>query len=135
MSRKLKRYHREIYFPDWSENSLKEFCGLVFRKRMVVFSVHAVEKIVGYSFKYGQQLLKFLLKSVRNRNVDISQIFEFYSYDEEIKKICIRHSFDKFPVDLVFVVSLDGTIITVFTINKDDHHSTINSKLYEKEKK
>lgn len=129
---KLLRFHRSIFFPDWAEKSMEVYLEKILARGNIVFSVHSVEKVVQYSFEYGKQLFKFLLKSLKREGLEASLVFEFYAVDEEIRKACLRFSFDGFPVDLILVISTDGTIITVFTSNKEDNHSTLNVKLYER---
>jgi hypothetical protein len=129
----LKRYHRECFFPEWSEESLNIFLKLIRRKNGLSISIHCLEKIINYCFQYGRQMLKYLLKSVRKASFTSSGVFEFYAVEQEIKKICVRFSFEEFPVDLILVISADGTIITVFTANKGDKHDSLDLELYEKE--
>jgi hypothetical protein len=130
--KKLHRYHREIYFPPWAEESLDTFVSKVMSRRTVVFSVHALEKSIMYSFEYGKWLFKFLMKALKKTSLELPNIFEFYAEGQEVSKACFRLSFEGFPVDLVLVVSEDGTVITLFTINKGDNHVTLNENLYEK---
>ncbi len=132
MHKKLKRYHRDIYFPDWSQVSLEEFVGGIHSKGPVVCSLHAVENILRDCFQYGKRLFTYLMKSVRKTSFGIESIFEFYAVDREVKKACFRFSFERFPVDLVLVISADGTIITSFTTNHGDNHSTLDGSLYER---
>jgi hypothetical protein len=130
---KVNRYHRELYFPPWAEDSLKVYVKSLEERGGVMFSVHALQKVIAYSFEYGKQLLKYLLKSIKTTSFKTTDIFEFYSVDEVVQKACLRFSFEEFPVDLVLVISVDGTVITVFTIHKGDFHGTLDASLYEKE--
>jgi hypothetical protein len=128
----MKRYHREICFPDWSQQSLEEFVGGIYSKGPVVCSLHAVENILRDCTEYGRRLFTFLLKSIRKTSFEVGNIFEFYSVDRKVKKACFRFSFEDFPVDLVLVISADGTIITSYTTNHGDNHSTLDTSLYER---
>ena len=130
--KKQKRYHSEIYYPSWAETSLNAFIAELRAKKALNFSVHSIVKIVQYSFDYGKQLLKYLLKSINVQSLSSGTVFEFYSFGERISKACFRVSFNEFPVDLVLVISADGTVITVFTTNKHDNHDSLNVELYEK---
>lgn len=132
MNKKTKRYHKNIFFPEWTDRSLLEFSNGIFNKKSLVFSVHSVMKIVGYSFEFGKQLFKYLLKSLNKTSINPDSLFEFYSSGEEIKKACFRFSHSGFPVDIVLVISADGTVITVYVTNKGDNHKTLNTKLYER---
>lgn len=128
----LKKYHRDIFFPEWSEESKAVFLKTLRRNGGVTISIHSMEKIVNYCFTYGRQMLKFLLKSMKRAGLDSASIFEFTADDRRITKACFRFSFQEFPVDLVLVISADGNIITVFTTNKGDNHDSMNTEIYER---
>lgn len=132
MANKVKRYHKDIFFPEWSEESIKIFLSTLRKKKSLSITVHCLGKVVEYCFEYGRQMLKYLLKSVRKSYLEPSAIFEFYAIEQEVTKICVRFSFESFPVDLVLVISADGTIITVFTTNKGDFHGSLDTSLYER---
>lgn len=133
MSKKRQlRFHKDIYYPLWAETSLNSFLDELRKRKTLTFSVHSVVKIIGYSFDYGKQMLKYLLKSINVHSLSAGEVFEFYSFGEKVSKACFRVSFDEFPVDLVLVISTDGTVITVFTTNKHDNHDSLNVELYEK---
>lgn len=127
-----KRYHIHIFFPGWAEKSLEEFTAKSSSSRSIVFSLHALEKIIDASFDYGKSLYKYLLKSMKSGMLNSSNIFEFYARGEEVRKACYRISFNEFPVDIVLVLSADGVVITLYTINKGDFHDTLNPNLYER---
>jgi hypothetical protein len=130
--KKLKRYHHNIYYPDWAEESLSEFVRSIRAGNSITFSIHSVDKIVSETLEYGRQLFKFLLKAIKRTSLEADTIFEFYAFGEEVKKACFRFSFEAFPVDIILVISADGTVITIFTANKGDNHSTLNARLYER---
>lgn len=132
MGKKVLRYNRAVFFPEWSTDSITVFLETLRKNNGVCVSIHSVEKIVNYCFQYGRQMLKYLLKSVRKASFTPANVFEFYAVDGEIKKACLRFSFDEFPVDLVLVISADGTVITVFTTNKGDNHDSLDVELYER---
>lgn len=130
--KKLKRYHRDVFFPDWMEESLGNFMEEVLTKGQVVFSVHSVDKIVSGVFEYGRLLQKYLLKSISRESLRSASPFEFYAIDREIRKVCFRFSYPSFPVDIVLVISVDGTVITLYTIHQGDNHETMNTSVYER---
>lgn len=132
MNKKTKRFHREIFFPDWAEDSIEAFIETAWARNSITISTHALEKVIDYGFYYGKHFLKFLLKSVRKNSVDSSKVFEFYAVDHTIKRACFRFSFEEFSTDIVLVISLDGVIVTVYTTNRADSHKTLDTKLYEK---
>lgn len=129
---KLKRYHKGIYFPPWAKESISEFLKNQRKQKSIVFSVHGVDKVVLEVLRYGKYLMEFLFKSVRKNSLKYENVFEFYSKDREIQKACFRISYAEFPVDLIFVMSAEGTVITFYTTNKGDNHDSLDTSLYEK---
>jgi hypothetical protein len=137
--RRMKRYHKDLYFPEWSSKSLKAFAdGIRTRGKReqgngsITFSLHAVEKSAEYLFEYGRRFIKFLSKVIRDDALKNGEVFEFYAIDEEIKKVCYRIASTNSPVDLVLVISADGVVITMFVANKGDNHDTLDESLYER---
>lgn len=130
--KKLKRYHKGFYFPPWAKDSINDFLSKRMSQKSVVFSIHAVDKIVEESFHYGKYLMGFLFRSVKKTSMKFENVFEFYAYDKEIKKVCFRLSYPEFPVDLIFVISSEETVITFYTTNKGDNHDSLDKDLYEK---
>lgn len=127
--RKLKRYHREIFFPEWAEGGLEIFVSTILKKGSLTFSLHAMDKSVDYCVTYGKNLFLETLKKIP---LEFKNIFEFRSVGEEIRKACFRYSLEELPVDIVLVISSDGVVITIYLINKGDNHATLNKKLYER---
>lgn len=129
--KKIKRFHRDVYFPPWSEDSLAEFLSKVSEAGYVTFSAHALKRTSECVDEYGKSFLRALLKSVKRGSLNIGQVFEFYSVEETVKKACFRQSVEEISVDFVLVISQDATVITVFAINRDDNHDTLDAGLYE----
>jgi|SRR5688572_7948887 len=133
MGKRVNRYHREIYFPNSFDSSMKQFVEEILTDGPLTFSLHAAEKIVEYSHEYGKKFFQYLVKIVRSNSLDPDKVFEYYSgKDGKITKVCFRYSFDESPVDIVMVVSASGVVITIYISNKGDNHSTLNKKLYKK---
>lgn len=133
MTKKVKRFHRGVYFPEWTEESLDSFLQEVLQTGYITFSAHALKRTVEYTDEHGKSFLRFLLKCVKRNALSIQNVFEFYSVEEYIKKVCFRCSTEELPVDLVLVISRDATVITVFVVNRGDNHETMDKTLYEKE--
>lgn len=130
--KKLNRYHRDIYFPNWHEKALTKFIENIVANGSITFSIHALEKYTEYCYNYGRNLFKHLVKSVKKSSLDISNIFEFYAKEDYVQKACFRYTFGEFPVDLILVISADGVVITMYDTKKGDSHTTMDRKLYEK---
>lgn len=131
MTKRVKRFHRDINFPDWTQNSLEEYLQEISQNGYITFSAHAVEGVVEYTQEYGRNLLRFILRSVKRNSLNLLDVFEFYATDMKVKKACFRCSSEKIPVDVVLVISRDATVITVYVANKGDNHATLDRNLYE----
>ena len=132
MSKRLKRFHRSVYFPAWSDESLLEYFKEVTGIGPLKFSLHALEKLSESVLEHGRAFLKAFLRIIRRNSLTLEGVFEFYAVDTVVKKACFRYALPDFPVDLVLVISADGVVITVFVVNKGDDHSTLDEKLYER---
>lgn len=133
MSKRIYRFHREIYFPDDFQAAMKEYVEEIVSLGPLTFSLHSIEKIMDYSFEYGKNFFQYLVKTVRRNSLDADKVFEYYSTKgRKITKACFRYSFDDFPVDIIMVVSANGVVITMYIANKGDNHATLNKKLYRK---
>ena len=131
-SKSLDRYHRDVYFPDWTNTSLKGFAKGVQTHGSISFSLHALIKIVEYMVEYGKRFVMFLVKTIRQGVLKTENVFEFYAEEDVIKKACFRISSSEIPVDIVLVISADGVVVTAFVINKGDNHTTLDEKMYER---
>lgn len=131
MTKRIKRYHRDIMFPEWTGESLEDYLSEIAQSGYITFSSHAVQNIVEYTDEFGKNLLRFVLRSIKRNALNPGNVFEFYASDTRIKKACFRCYSDSLPVDVVLVISRDATVITVFVANKGDFHATLDHTLYE----
>ena len=131
-TRRMKRYHKDVFFPGWADKSLIKFSEDVRSHGSISFSLHSLEKTTEYAFEYGRRFVKFLAKVVRADVFKVGNVFEFYAIDEEIKKACYRMNSVDSPVDLAIVISADGVVVTDFVISKADNHDTLDKSLYER---
>lgn len=131
MPKIVDRYHKEIFFPKNSTEILSKFIEGIFKSSSITFSLHAVEKVVKIVEMYGKVLAGEFFKMVNSDVLFIENVFEFYlNKDGKVEKACFRAELNKLPVDIIFVISSTGVIITVYTTNRGDNHTTINKKLY-----
>lgn len=134
MARKLNRYHQDIYFPELFNESIEEFISGIIETGPMTFSLHSVDKLIISVNEYGMYLWKNFINIVRNNLLNKKNVFEYYTDKENnIKKACFRYAIKNLPIDLIIVVSDAGVIITVFPINSNDTHNTLNKNLYTKE--
>jgi hypothetical protein len=128
---KLKRYHRNIFFPEIAEESLDFYINSLMDSGPITFSYHSVDKIISSVSEYGIVLWKCFSRIISNKFLSKEKIFEFYCDKfNETKKACFRFPLESFPVDLILVISNNGVVITVYLSNRDDNHDSINRNLY-----
>lgn len=129
---KLKRYHKDIYCPEWFNNSIDEFTKNLEGKQLVC-SFHATKKYQSFSRLY-KKVIRDLLRTI-NLELIKEYIFEFYSNDKnELKKVCYRFPLrDELGSDIIFVISSNAKIVTIFLNRYFDPHVSLDSDLYEKE--
>lgn len=131
--RRLRRYHKDIFFPVWYETSLENFIGKISESGPISFSYHSVGKMISYVGEYGTVLWKKFSKIITNNVLDKQKIFEFYSdANTEVKKACFRYPIENLPVDLIMVISDTGVVITVYLTNREDNHESMNRNLYDR---
>ena len=130
--KKHKRFHREVYFPPWAEESVQEFIQAIDKQGYITFSLHSVKKVVQYTKSYGTEFFRHVEIALRRGRLSSGEVFELYSNDKSIRKACFRFSFEGFPVDIVVVLSKEGTVVTIYITDKEDNHSSLDSSLYEK---
>lgn len=128
---KLRRFHVDIFYPDWFEESIKLFKEKLFGKQLVC-SYHATKKYEKLSREY-QKIIRDLLATLRLDVIDNRYIFEFYANEnKEIKKVCYRFPMDnELKSDIIFVVSSTGKLVTIFTNRNFDPHISLDRSLYE----
>lgn len=132
MGKKLDRFHKDIFFPEWYSESINEFLGEISSSGPMTFSLHSVEKVVDLVENYGKKALEEFSKVIRNNILEEEKVFEFYSKSRKITKACFRFSLGNFPIDIIIVISSGGVIITVYLTDRDDNHKTLNKKPYKK---
>src|SRR5574339_373240 len=91
----LRRYHRDVFFPDWSEESIDDFLEEVRKNGSVTFSMHALEKIMDATIKHGKNFFYNLVKSIRMNSLVKENIFEFRAIGQKIRKACFRIQSDE----------------------------------------
>lgn len=128
---KLKRFHKDIYYPNWTDNSIALFTKSLVGKQLVC-SYHATKKYNNLSRQY-KKVIRDLLRTL---DLELSReyIFEFYTnIDNELKKACYRFPLrEELGSDIIFVISSTGKIVTIFLNRNFDPHVSLDSSLYEK---
>lgn len=127
---RLKRFHVDIYCPEWSRDSILEFTRNLSGKQLIC-SYHATKKYNSFSRIY-KKVIRDLLETL-DLELSIDYIFEFYANDKEVKKVCYRFPIPDLESDIVFVISSNAKIVTIFLNRNFDPHVSLDDSLYEKE--
>jgi hypothetical protein len=117
----MQVYHKEKSFPH--EDLLRLFVVSV-KGQFWSLSRHAKERIlerVDHVEKIGTMLRDYILT--------FDDILEYTLNNGHIEKVLVRIDFDK-DNDLIFSVSYDAKILTVYLNKKADKHFTLNKLQY-----
>ena len=90
------------------------------------YSGHCLDNI-----KYRIIDIKAMLLFIKNLKLNYGQVFEYYSVDDNIIKLCYRITW-KPGLDLILVISQDKNIITIYLNSENDKHDTLKKELYNK---
>lgn len=135
-SKRIFRYHKDLLFPSFLEESFKVFYEKVYETGPLTFSAHSVYKLFEYVKEYGTFFLKKVDIILKAGPLERENLFEFYADKSgNIIKACFRYSIENLPIDIVFVVAENATIITVYTTDKGDSHEFLNKNLYVRKEK
>lgn len=117
------RYHKKVFFP--SEH-LTEINRLTERLNSLNFkpSSHCLDNL-----KHRIIDIKALLLFIKALRLNPSEVFEYYTEEKEIFKLCYRINWNE--SDLILVLSKDKEIITIYLNSKEDNHETLKKELYQ----
>lgn len=136
MAKKIKRYHRDIIFPDNFDEIFKEFHETIYATGPLVFSMHSVTRLFEYSDKHGKLFLDGVFDILRAGALEKEKLFELYTgKDGLIQKACFRYALGFAPLDVVLVISRTCVIITVMAVDRENKKETIDRRLYVKKEK
>lgn len=117
----MNKYHKEIGFLPCHVSDAK---GLIadLKWRKIAFSSHALQELGQEleAVKIGRFLLDYDLK--------FEDIFELAYNAEKLEKLGFRVNLGE--KDVIFILSREKRIITLWTNNKEDKHYTLNHANY-----
>ena len=119
----MNRYHIKIGFEPEHLSQLKELTEILNSKNWL-YSIHCID-----SLKYRAINLEQVLKFIKDIELNPSQIFEFYTENDIIVKVCYRIGYNNLQ-DLILVITPDKKIVTIYINSKDDLHFTLKKELY-----
>jgi hypothetical protein len=117
----MNRYHIKLGFNHISQlRDLTEQLNL----KNWGYSEHCLDNL-----KYRAIDLRAVLLFVKGIKLNFDQIFEYYSNDKNIVKLCYRISYDNLQ-DIILVVTPEKKIITIYINSANDLHDTLKKELY-----
>lgn len=123
---KLDRYHVDVYVPPWGFDGIVSFLEETSKKELI-YSKHAKKKLRRIS---NGAVKEFMASFQLIPELAIDRIFEFYGHEDNVRKVCLRYNVDNTKYDLVYVISNTGKIVTIYVIDTNDEHLTLNRNLY-----
>ncbi len=121
----MKRYHKKIYFPESDIKSLADFTEKVNTKHWRI-NAHSLERVMDNLTFGGLEKLMLFIKPLA---LDDKKIFEYYTTEQGIEKVCYRVNYSEYN-DLILVVGKDKGLITVYFNEVNDNHITLKKELY-----
>lgn len=119
----MRRYHRDLGFPEEYDQRLRELNDKFNRTRKYGRTRHSVERIK-QRFNF-LEIVEFLSNEIVFHYDDI---FECCIYNGAVQKVCYRVEFKELA--LIIVLSKDKNLVTVYANNLNDNHKTLNKSLY-----
>lgn len=117
----MKRFHKKIYFP--ASNKLEKLNAELNSKKWQ-YSRHCLENL-----KYRALDLKKVLSYIAGLELQSRDIFEYYSENNNIIKVCYRIKYND-NIDIILVISNNKNIITLYYNSKNDKHYTLKENIY-----
>lgn len=125
---KSEKFHRDVFFPEWTESRLNTFCEKLSQIRLIN-SYHTNKKISKLS-RSLKRVISQIISGLDFTNNYYENMFEFVSRGGEIKKVCYRFPVPNMSLDIILVISASGRVVTVY-INKDsDNHKSLDRSNY-----
>jgi len=119
----MNRYHIKLGFEAGHISQLKELTEQL-NNRDFSYSEHCLDNL-----KYRFIDLKGILLFIKGVELKAEQIFEYYSEDKNIVKLCYRIGYNNLQ-DIILVVTPEKKIITIYINSVGDNHITLKKELY-----
>lgn len=124
----IKRYHKEVGFSTEHQQQLIDLVISFNENKRYGRTKHSFHRL-NERFDYIS-ILNYLANKV---NFNLGQIFEYYTEDEKICKICFKIEYRTNPYeiqDLILVLTSKKDIVTLYINSTGDNHSTLKRELY-----
>jgi hypothetical protein len=121
------RYHKKVYFSEQDIIKLKDLTDILNNKCW-----HATGHCLD-NLKYRSIRPDDILLFIKDLKLQAENIFEYYTDEKNITKICYRISYIN-GLDLILVISNTKELITIYINTADDEHITLDKTLYTQKK-
>lgn len=132
---KLKRYHIDIFCPEWTRDSILEYISL-FKDKKLKYSYHALKKLDRMKDKY-RRIIRGLIRNINfSDELYLDYVFEFYTDNQNIvRKLCYRFPMVNLDTDVIIITSITGKIVTIYLNDNFDKHHSLDVSKYEQGEK
>jgi len=117
------RYHKEVYIPQQDTTKLKALTNTLNNKSWK-YSKHCLDNL-----KYRVISQEDILYFIKALKLQEDNIFEYYTENNNIIKVCYRISYIN-SLDIILVVSDKKELVTIYINTADDKHETLDKNLY-----
>lgn len=118
----MSRYHKKVNFPEEHNRDL-EILTNELNSRDWTFSRHCLDNL-----KHRVIDIENLLNYIKDLKLCKDWIFEYYTYNNEITKLCYRVEYDLY--DFILVLNNQKKIVTIYINSKEDKHETLKKEIY-----
>lgn len=117
----MEKYHVSIGFKDCH---IKEAQALIdtLQEQKIRFSIHSLQELgqEREAVKIGRFLLDY--------DLNLNDVFELAYNAGKLEKLGFRANFGE--IDVIFILSREKRVITLWTNKKEDKHFTLNTANY-----
>jgi len=121
----MNRYHIKTGFNTGHIEIIKNIIDDL-NKKVWHYSGHCLENLKNRIID-----TKNLLLFIKDLKLKYGQVFEYYSDNNNIIKLCYRIAW-KPGLDIILVLGQDKKIITIYLNDENDNHVTLKKELYNK---
>lgn len=119
----MNRYHIKFGFDQSHIKRLQDITEQL-NDREFSYSSHCLDNL---KFRFID--LEGVLLFIKGINLKSEQIFEYYSEDKNIVKLCYRIGYNNLQ-DIILVITPEKKIITIYINSANDLHDTLKKELY-----
>ena len=121
----MERYHKKIFFPISNDKKLND-AVISLNNKKISLSKHAIEKLKN---RIPESEYSNISHFFSNMQLKIDDIIEYYVENNIICKLVFRMKYNQYK-DIILIMNLNKTLITLYLNNSTDEHETLRHELY-----